>query len=284
MNEKKFKEIATKLKHEALAQCGIFPFAKVVQETPINAEDNGHETKNVILTEIGMGVEYSPDDFLRFDNGNIMQNHLISQLSIVLDSIAILAFKSTPLKAIPVHLSPFIGNPSILPNEHHREIHLDINGVPSIVATANMNSVLCQVISNYMEKTSVPYFDNNGYYFGLGSVKLLRSLKCDPNIRKPQDYLSKGDVFYNDEVGESGSIRWSEITHTHHLSNHMGARGAFGEGIVFGDNGIIVWEVKPVELRIIDDKLVAWCGLIACGLAPNATVIHITSAEEAAHD
>ena len=94
----------------------------------------------------------------------------------------------------------------------------------------------------------VPYYER-GNYIGLGSVKLLRGIKNDPDFLAWRQWLRPGDVLFNSEVGMVEQIRWIEINNTQALKNNRGTSSCLGEGIVFGDDGVALAEVETPELR-----------------------------------
>jgi hypothetical protein len=136
----------------------------------------------------------------------------------------------------------------------------------------------------------VPAYEK-GNYIGLGSVKLLRGIKNDPDFQAWRQWLRPGDVLFNSEVGMIEQIRWIEINNTSALSNAKGAASVLGEGLVFGDDGVALAEVETPELRAAIPgnfgryQAVAWYGVLAYGIIWNATatagearVVYITGA------
>ena len=270
-------KISMKLREAAVMDTRVLQFAKSVPRHQSKIKEVTNTADKITVSEFSKGIKCNPDDFLRFDLSNPTQKVLVENLNETLDHLAISAFKSTHLKAIPVSCFPHLLNPKILPNRTHPEMILDTDGVPSTIATVNVDSSLCKVMIDYLETTSTPYYERD-WYFGLGSPKLISEISGQPGSKTWGEYLKEGDVLFEGERCKVDKIRWIEIINVRHLSNSIGFGGMVGEGIVFGDEGIQIVEADPPYLKVIDGN-VMWFGVVGCGLESNARVIHITSAK-----
>jgi len=143
----------------------------------------------------------------------------------------------------------------------------------------------------YLKDTLLVPAYEKGNFIGLGSTKLLRGIKNDPDFQIWRQWLRPGDVLFNSEVGMIEQIRWIEINNTSALSNAKGVGDVLGEGLVFGDDGVALAEVETPELRAAIPgnfgryQAVAWYGVLAYGLIWSATatagearVVYITGA------
>ena len=257
--------ISQHLKYSALSDCKVFQFAKIDPEN-INKKWNDEK---LILKEFGVNNEFHPSNLFPFDITNPVQMHLIETLASTLDAIAILALKSTEIKTIPISRYQY-QNLNLLTNKKsHSAMLLNSQEIPYNFEVTRVNSTHCQIITDYLGKASVPYY-NNTSYIGIGNSKLLESIERDTEFRIPVEYLTEGDILFSGERGKIGRVRWIDAGKTVHLSDHM-----YGEGVVFGDAALIAQETVPVSLRIIDNKFGGWFGVVECGLASNTTVVHI---------
>jgi len=233
-------------------------------------------TTPIIVQALGRGVEYSSlaDELSFFDLKTPIQKKLRSQLAQVNDNLAATAFKTTYVRAVPTSATA---------------ITWDVPAF-SDVATNNITVAHCGVIRDYMKDTLLVPAYEKGNFIGLGSTKLLRGIKNDPDFQAWRQWLRPGDVLFNSEVGMVEQIRWIEINNTSALSNAKGTGSVLGEGLVFGEDGVALAEVETPELRAAIPgnfgryQAVAWYGVLAYGLIWSATstagevrVVYITS-------
>jgi len=246
------------------------------EDIPIDTLSIG--TTGITVSALGRGVEYTSlaDELSFFDLKTPIQRKLKDQLAQVNDNLAAAAFKTTYVCAMPTSATA---------------ITWDTDGLISDTATHNITVAHCGVIRDYFKDTlHVPAYEK-GNFIGLGSTKLLRGIKNDPDFQQWRQWLRPGDVLFNSEVGMVEQIRWIEINNTTALSNAKGTGSVLGEGFVFGDDGVALAEVETPELRAAIPgnfgrfQAVAWYGVLAYGLIWNATatagearVAYITSA------
>ena len=244
------------------------------EDIPIDTLSIG--TTGITVEALGRGVEYTSlaDELSFFDVKTPIQKKLRDQLSGVNDVLAVTAFKTSYVKAIPTSSTG---------------ITWDTDGTLDTIATNNITVAHCGIIRDYMKDTLLVPAYEKGHYIGLGSTKLLRGIKNDPDFQTWRQWLRPGDVLFNSEVGMLEQIRWVEINNTSALSKAKGVGSVLGEGLVFGDDGVALAEVETPELRAAIPgnfgrfQAVAWYGVLAYGLIWNATatagearVIHIT--------
>ena len=250
--------------------------AQLTSGTRIPIDTFALSTTSITPVELGRGVEYESlaNELNNFDLESPIQKKLTQQMQLVLDTKAAAAFKTAQIKFIPTSITGGTW---------------DTDGTASTSATANIGVDHCGTIRDYLTDTlhAEPFGD--GKYVGIGSTKLLRGIKNDPAFQDWSKYLKPGDVFYNSEVGAVEGIRWVECNHTNALSNAKGTGSVLGEGLVFGDDAVVMAEVITPHLRaaIPGDfgrtKAVAWYGLLEFGIVwdtandGEANVIHITS-------
>ncbi len=223
-------------------------------------------TVGIVAQELGRAIEYTSlaQDFARFDVEVPVQRRLRDQLAAVNDSLAGTAFKTTYMIAYPTSTTAV-------------SWALTGSATTGQIATNNINVVHCGAIRDYMKATlKVPYYEG-GNYIGLGSTKLLRGIKNDPDFQAWRYWLKPGDVLFKSEVGTVEQIKWIEITNTDVLSGTKGVGSVLGEGLVFGEDGVAIAEVETPELRAAIPggygrwKGMAWYGVLGYGLIWNAT-------------
>ena len=93
---------------------------------------------------------------------------------------------------------------------------------------------------------------------------------------------------FNGEVGRIEGIRFIESNHANALGK-VGTSSVLGEGVVFGEDGVVMAEALTPELRAAmptdfgRSKAVAWYGQLEFGLvwdtgnAGEARIIHVGS-------
>jgi len=232
------------------------------QDIPIDTLSIG--TVGITVTALGRGVEYSSlaDELGFFDTKVPIQKRLRNQLAAVNDTLAATSFKTTYVRAVPTSATA---------------ITWDLGSTHTTVATNNITVVHCGAIRDYMKRTLLIPGYEKANYIGLGTTKLLRGIKNDPDFQAWRMWLRPGDVLFNSEVGTVEQIRWIEITNSLALSESMGVASVLGEGLVFGEDGVALAEVETPELRAAIPgnfgryQAVAWYGVLAYGLIWNAT-------------
>lgn len=251
------------------------PASAVLTETSRIPEDTfALSTVAITVQEIGRSVPYTSlsEDLSEFDIENPIQSRLMSQKTLVLDTLAATAFKATLVKYAP---------------QGAAAATITTNGTPA-TATSNLNVFHCEELRDYLFATLLtPPWDGNNY-MGISATKGLRGIRRDPAWEQWFIY-TQPDAKQNFEVGRIENIRWIETNHANALSNAKGAN-SIGEAVVFGEDAVVMAEAVSPELRLAQpgdygrSKGVAWYGVLAFGLvwstanAGECRVIHVTSA------
>lgn len=251
------------------------PTSAVLVETSRIPEDVfALSTVSITVQELGRAVPYTSlaEDLSEFDIENPIQSRLTSQKTLVLDTLAATAFKSTLVKYAPTGA----GSATIT-----------TNGTPA-TATSNLNVFHVEELRDYLFATLLtPPWDGNNW-MGIAATKALRGIRRDPAWEQWHIYTNP-EAKANFEVGRIENIRWVETNHANALSNAKGAN-SIGEAVVFGEDAVVMAEAVSPELRAAQPadfgraKSVAWYGILAFGLvwdtanAGECRVIHVTSA------
>lgn len=216
------------------------------------------DTRNIKVVPFGRAVQYSEQSQIlsKFDPKDPAQKKLLKQMQQVMDIVASAAFKRAKVCFIPT--SATAGT-------------IDTDGTPSTQATVNLTLAHCGIMRDYLANDLHAPFYEGSHYVGLFTTKALRGLKNDDKLAAWHQYLRKGDLIYNSEVGLIESIRMVEVTHEAAFSNSIGAAGIAGEGVVFGDEAVSRAEALAPHLRLDPNfqgnfgtlKAVAWYGIIA---------------------
>ncbi len=231
-------------------------------------------TTSITVSKFGRAVEYDEETELLsvFDPKDYVQRSLIKVMKLTLDTVVFTAFKNSQIK-----WSPTSANTSSIAT----------NGTAG-VATANYNVWHAKQIRDYMASTihCEPYEGDD--YIGLFATKALRGVKDDAEFSDWRRYIQPEMAFYRGEAGMVEHIRHVEVTHTNALSNTKGTGSVLGEGLVFGEEPVLMAEVLTPELRAAIpgnfglERSIAWFGLLAFGEVwdtsndGEAKIIHIT--------
>lgn len=231
-------------------------------------------TTQITVTELGRAIPYTSLslDLSKFDLENPIQKKLREQMRLVLDTKAATAFKNTLIKYQPVSASSGT---------------FTTNGTPGGAATSNMNIFHVEEIRDYMFDTlQVPPVDGDDY-IGIFRTLGLRGIKRDPDWEEWHKYTNP-QAKYNGEVGRIEGTRFIETNHARALDK-VGTNDVLGEGVVFGDESVVMAEALTPELRAAipgdfgRSRAVAWYGIMAFDLiwdtanAGEAKVVHVSS-------
>ena len=214
---------------DAICRAKIFQFAEVMgtKTKIVDPRKKSGETK-IKVTELGRGLEL-PDDYVPFrsyDPEDIIQKTLIRQMKLTLDRTSAMVLKQKAL-----------------------DITTSSNTLKKLIPGAKWNDTeaLCGIISGYMSSCITPYTRN--HYIGIGGIKFLLAVKNHPKFLMWKKYLKDGDILFLEEVGATPNIRWIECLDLKAFSKN--------EAVVFGNKGLLVKEVQPLELRIYE-RIIAW--------------------------
>jgi N4-gp56 family major capsid protein len=251
------------------------PASAVLTETSRIPEDVfALSTISITVQELGRAVPYTSlsEDLSEFDIENPIQRRLTDQKTLVLDTLAATAFKSTLVKYAPTGAA---------------SATITTNGTPA-AASSNLNVFHCEEIRDYMFATLLaPPWQGNDYMC-IAATKAIRGVRRDPSWEQWQVYTNP-EAKANFELGRLENLRFIETNHTNALSNAKGSN-SIGEAVVFGEDAVVMAEAISPELRAAQPadfgraKSVAWYGVLAFGLvwdtanAGECRVLHVTSA------
>jgi N4-gp56 family major capsid protein len=250
---------------------------KETNRIPIDKIEMG--SRAITVSEWGRGVQYTSlsENLSKFSPRDAVQKKLTEQMQFVIDNAVADAFATAKIAFQPTSLTGGT---------------FDTDGTPSTTATHNLTVAHLAAIRDYMASTiHVPFYKKN-HYIGIFATKSLRGIKDDRYFQAWNQYLQKGDVLFNSEVGMVESIRLIENTNASAFTNGVGTGSVLGEGVVFGDEAIAQVEVETPELRADPNyqsdfgriKAVAWYGVMAYATwwdsadDREAKIIRVTSA------
>lgn len=230
-------------------------------------------TTQITVKELGRAVPFTSlaDDLSEFNIDNAVQRALRNQMRLILDSKAAAAFKKTKIKYAPTGMT---------------SATITTNGTFGATATENMNIFHVEEIRDYMYDTlRVPPIGDS--YVGIFRTLALRGIKRDPDWADWHKYTDPQAKF-NGEIGRLEGIRFIETNHSTALGK-VGSNAVLGEGVVFGEDAVVMAEALTPELRaaLPDDfgrkKAVAWYGILEFGLPfdtgnpGEARIVHVGS-------
>ena len=237
------------------------PTSAVLSETnriPIDKLEMG--SRAITVSEWGRGVQYTSlaENLSKFAPSDVVQKKLLEQMNNVIDNAVAAAFKTAKIAFQPTSLTGGT---------------FDTDGTPSTTATQNLTVAHLALIRDYLAATIHAPFYKGNHYVGIFATKSMRGIKDDRYFQTWNQYLRKGDVIFNSEIGMVESIRLIECTNASAFTNGVGTGSVLGEGVVFGDEAVAEVEVETPELRASPDyqsdfgriKAVAWYGVMAYG-------------------
>lgn len=226
---------------------------------PIEAPVMGGRT--ITVKEWGRGVVVSNlfEDLSKYNVRNPLQKRLIDQMTNCMDNACAAAYKTGKVIFTPAS---------------ETVCSIDTDGTVTNECPADINLTVAHVqqIRDYMiNNLHVPFYEK-GSYICLATTRALRGIKGDATFYTWSQYLSKGDVFFNSEVGRFESIRFIETT-TGVLSNAVGLNDSMGEAVFFGEAAVTYVEAEKPELRYNPNynsdfgrqEGVAWYGICQFG-------------------
>jgi N4-gp56 family major capsid protein len=253
--------------------------AQLTETNRIPIDQMERSSRAITVSEWGRGVQYTSlsEQLSKFSPRESIQKRLIEQMKNVIDNAVGDAFAEALIAFQPTSLTGGT---------------FDTDGTPSTTATHNLTVAHLAAIRDYMTATIHAPFYKGNHYIGVFATKSLRGIKDDRYFQTWNQYLRKGDVIFNSEVGQVESIRMIESTNASALSNGVGTGSVLGEGVVFGDEAIAQVEVETPHLLADPNyasdfgrvKAVAWYGVMAYATWWNsaddreAKIVRVTSA------
>lgn len=259
----------------SITRVGNLPLANTVDEnTELPSGRPLVDTKAITVDEWGYKIKMTKHEanLSHFDIAVKFQRALRDQLRLTMDKMNADALKSTPYKVGATSATGIIE---------------DTDGTMSTSSTVNMNATHIQLMRDVMMgDLKVPTFADGSYVL-IGSTKVVRGIKSDPNY---QAWLSptSSNAFVTGEVPRIENVRIIECNHFDALSNSIGTGGITGEAVMFGADAFFDATVEEPELRrspptdlgrFFD---IGWVGTKQSGLvwdtASTARVLHWASA------
>ena len=251
------------------------PSSAVLTENVRIPEDTwSMSTISITVTEMGRSIPFNSlsEDLSEYDIENPIQDGLVQQQKLVLDTAAAAAFKTAKVCYIPTGEAAGVW---------------DTDGTPSTQALANWNVYHVEEIADYMYDTlRVPPWVGEDYVAIVRTLGL-RGITRDGTWEEWRKYTSP-ESKANDEIGRLCNMRFIRTNHNNALTK-VGSGSCLGEGIVFGKDAVAMAEALTPELRaaITADfgrsKAVAWYGILAFGIiwdtanAGEARIVRVTS-------
>ena len=222
-------------------------------------------THAVTVTENGVAVPFTGklEALSKFDMESAIQRTLSDQMRLVLDSRGYTAAKATNVKYVPT--SSTAGN-------------FDFDGSATGVAVEDLAYFHIEDVSQTMFDSLLIPHHSNDQYIGILRHKTLQTLRRDAQFLSWNQFSSPEKK----AKGETGTIEQIRLISTNHQSAgalpNAGANN-FGEGIVFGQDAVIMVEAESPHLRagIPTDygrnRGIAWYGIYGFGLQFDVTGI-----------
>lgn len=233
-------------------------------------------TRDAVVQELGRAVPFTSltEDLSWYDVENSVQGKLRSQMSLVLDTLASVAFKDTQLK----YNTTGAGTGT-----------LSTNGTFAGASTVNLDTGHLEELHDILYDTYHADYAEGENYVGIFRQLGIRGVLNDSNFQSWMQYTDPTSRF-NNEVGRWSQIRLTRTNHNNALGR-VGTASVLGEGVIFGRDTVRLAEAMAPELRaaIPQDfgrkKAVAWYGILRyrsvwgdTANAGEANCIHVGSA------
>lgn len=236
--------------------------------------------KVVTVSEFGAAVPWTrfAEDLSVFDLRSTIQRKLKQDMTLMLDSRALRAFKLAQVKYVPTGAASY---------------STSTNGTAPTSALANINVYHLGAIRDLLYDTyKAPMRDGN--YIGIFRTLGIRGIMNDADWELWHQYTDP-QAKYNHEVGTIESIRLIEENHGGSsvsgvgLNTGLGTGAVLGEGVVFGEEATVL--VESLTPTIVpgqpDDygriKSIAWYGQFEIDIvwdtanAGEVRIVHVTS-------
>ncbi len=254
---------------------GVPTDGKIKEKERIPEDTITLNTVAVTVSEWGRSIPYTElsGTLSKFDMSSLVQQQLKNQLKRVMDNAAAAAFKTAKIKAIPSGATV---------------VTFDTNGTPSTPATVVINTTHLELILDYLYDTLLAPALEGDDYVGIFANKSIRGIKDDPTWEEWFKYVNP-DAKFNSEAGRWENLRLLRTNNATALSKTQGTGSVLGEGIIFGQDSVVMAAVLDPEMRMAQPEdfgrshNVAWYGILEflllwdTGNAGEARVIHVTS-------
>lgn len=248
--------------------------ATLQERTRIPEDTWSMSSITITVKEYGRSVPFTSlaEDLSEFDVENPVQNALMQQQRLVLDTAAAVAFKLAKVCYIPTGLTAGVW---------------DTDGTPSTAATANWNLYHIEEIHDYMYDTLLTPPWSGDDYMAIVRTLGLRGIMRDPAWEEWRKYNTP-EAKANGEVGRVENMRFVRTNHNKAFGK-VGTNSVLGEGVVFGRDAVALAEVQSPELRAAlaadfgRSRSVAWYGILAFGIiwdtanVGEARIVRVTS-------
>lgn len=248
----------------------------LLEEERIPEDSISISTQALSVAEHGRALPYTlyAETLSHFNLPEVIEGKLRDQMALSLDALAMAAFKSGMVKAIPTGVAA---------------LTMDTDGTPSSAGVANVNYYHMEQMRDYAHSTlnMAPYSD--GDYMMLLATKGCRGIKTDPKFDDWNKYTNR-EAKMTGEIGKIEGIRIVEVNNTASLSGSKGTGSVLGEGVLFGADAVSMGTVVDPEIRMkvagdYGRSLgIAWYGVYGfeqiwddSATAGEARVIHLTS-------
>jgi N4-gp56 family major capsid protein len=253
-------DLSNEILHASYEKCVAMPFVKVVpfgknrgQSVTVPRVHAITEPEDASLEELGSipedaftisgtkitVAEYArtlpytslEEELLSFDLEVELQDLLREQMTLILDTLSIAAFKLAKVYATLTNSTT---------------ISFATGGAPTAVAGSELNVFGVEEIIKYMIETLyAPAYDED--YVCIARYKSLLGVRRDTAWDKWHTYTDP-EAKYKGEVGRLERCRFVETNHSKALQN-MGPASAYAEALFFGKDAVAMAESTPAELR-----------------------------------
>lgn len=173
------------------------------------------------------------EELLTFDLEVELQDLLREQMTLILDTLSITAFKLAKIYATATAADTVVWGTA---------------GTPPGTAGSDLNMYVVEEIVKYLiENLYAPGYDDNEDFVSIARYKSLLAIRRDSNWQTWHQYLSPEEK-YNGEVGRVERCRFVETNHSKALKN-IGASGVYAQALFFGKDAVAMAESTPPELR-----------------------------------
>lgn len=258
-----------------ITRIDALPLAQRVSETDrLPSGRPAISTKQVSVSPWGFKIPVTQLE-RHLSHFNIMdpfQAALRDQIAMTMDKMVMDAFKTTPLKYVPLAAG-------------HEFVD---DGTATEISDRNLGIQDLRVIHDQLRSDQKAPAYKNGKYVGILSVQAARGIKNDPEYKEWQAPTTKQPFITGQLDKEVEGFSLFETNHFDALAKFVGASTTTGEAIFFGADAVGLLNILSPELRMgMPDELglvrdFGWVAeteaFIVEERAELARVVHVTSA------